>query len=660
MTTSDTFPQDETRPSHLANLFRFLGWMLLIPLLGILIVGSLVYTQVNSYFVQHEDRIYTGVHVLDVDLSGLTSAEAVAALRVPAEQFGAATVELIDPRTGQVQQKQWAELGVALDVEGMAARAANFGRNRPTDDQAILWAWYRGHTFAPVWKIDESVIGSVVNELGETIDQSVENATVSLANGAIATTSTQTGYQLDRDLLRSQLLGAAQRPLADWQQTVTLELPIAEETPEVASVAVAAEEASVLLSGPLDFFVASPVDSADLQPLQLPIDQIEQWLTLDESGTTIDTEAIRRWLVEIAPTYSRSAERARFYFDDITKELVLIQPHVNGRFLDVDATYQNILAQIHTPNRNVSLVMGDIVPDIHSDVKAADLGITELLSEETTYFYDSFPERKHNIQLGATKFHGLVVLPGEEFSFNDYLGEISYDAGFRDGLVIIGGRTQSGIGGGICQVSTTLFQTVFWSGLAIGARNQHGYRVPYYEMAPGKETKPLGMDAAIYSPIVDFTFTNNSSHHLLIETYYRADDESLTFKFYSTSLGRTVEQDIWVTNERSHEFRNRYTFNPDLEEGEIRQVEWAADGADVLVHRVVWNQWGETRDEDYFQSEYEPWSNVFEYGPNTEIPTLATPVPPTPTPEGGEEGESVEGTPPNEEAPPTDTSESDG
>ena len=635
--------------SVLAATFRFFGWMLLVPLLALLIVGGLIYTQVEEYFAEHQNRIYTGLNVLDVDLSDLTEAEATAALAETAAQFESAKVELVDPRTGTVEVKQWSELGVSLDVEAMVGQAMRFGRNRPTDDQTIFWAWYQGQTLAPVWKIDEGAIDAVVRDLAITIDQSVADQAVSFSDGSIETTQTQVGFTLDRQMLREQLLTAAQRPLDVWSKTVEIELAIAVEQPQTASVAVAAEQAATLLSGPLEFYVASPLDSADLTPHQISAEQIESWLTLDQSSDdaeiVLDTSAIKVWLFDIAPTYARSAERARFYFDDLTKELVPIRPHVNGRSLDVDATYQQVVDKIHTPDRRIELVMNEIVPVIHADVKAADLGITELLSSETTYFFGSAPERKHNIQLGATKFHGLVLLPGEEFSFNQYLGEISEAAGFQDGLVIIGGRTRSGIGGGICQVSTTLFQTVFWSGLAIGARNQHGYRVPYYEMAPGRDTKPLGMDAAIYSPIVDFTFTNNSSHHLLLETYYRADDESLTFKFYSTSLGRTVERDIWVSNERSADIQNRYEFNPDLEEGEIKQVEWAADGADVLVHRVVYNQWGDQRDEDYFESEYTPWSNVFQYGPNTAIPTLPPPpteVPETPTPEATSEPSATE------------------
>ncbi|MGB1254150.1 MAG: VanW family protein, partial [Candidatus Promineifilaceae bacterium] len=547
MTTSDSPSHNDATPSRLANFFRFLAWMLLLPLLALLIVAGLTYTQVNQYFAQHENQIYVGINALDVDLSGLSKSEAIEALSIPAERFENAAVEFVDPRSDTVQVMPWSELGVTLNVEEMVDQALLFGRNRPADDQAIFWAWYQGQTLAPTWQIDAGTIDSVVYELANNIDQSVMNATVALTDGEIAATDVQTGYTLDRTALQADLLAAAQGHLAEWQPIQQVTLAVSTEAPQVMSVGVAAEEAAVLTSGPLSFYVESPLTSADLQPIKLTTAQIESWMTLDNSSSTaqieLDTSEIKRWLFEIAPNYAVSAERARFYFDDLTKELVLIKPHVNGRSLNVNATYEQVVEKIRTPDRNIQLIMNEIEPDIHSDVKAADLGITELLSSETTYFYDSSPERKHNIQLGATKFHGLVLVPGEEFSFNQYLGEISKEAGFQDGLVIIGGRTQSGIGGGICQVSTTLFQTVFWSGLAVGARNQHGYRVPYYEMAPGNSTKPLGMDAAIYSPIVDFTFTNNSTHHLLLETYYRADDESLAFKFYSTDLGRTIDSD---------------------------------------------------------------------------------------------------------------------
>ncbi len=605
-------------------IWHLFGWMLIIPLLSAIVLAGIGYWQVQNYMAAHEDRIYTGVSVMDIDLSQMTQQEAASALGQVAGRFDVTDVSLVDPRSGSITNVAWSELGVALDVDAMVDQAFVFGRNQTDPSQDIFRAWYSGQPLPAVWIIDEAQIENVLGDLEVAINQPLQDGSYTFESGEIAATSTQTGFTLDRPKLRTELLALAQKPTA-----AVVELSIEEAVPQTVAVSVAAEELSLLLSGPISFFVEQPVDSADLNPLTLSVAEIEAWITVEDVDgmpqVSLDTGAAREWLLSHALNYDRFGERARFYFDDLTQELVLIKPHINGRTLDTSLTMERLLAQINTPNRSVALAMNEIVPDVHSGSTAAELGITELLSAETTYFYDSAPERKHNIRLGASKFHGIVVAPAEEFSFNEYVGSISAAAGFQEGLVIIGGRTQGGIGGGICQVSTTIFQTVFWSGLAIGARNQHGYRVPYYEMAPKGEEKPLGMDAAIYTPIVDFTFTNNTPHHLLIEAYYREDAQSLEFKFYSTSLGRTVERDINVWNEQQPG-RDKWIFNPDLESGEIKQVEWSAGGADVMVHRVVLNQWGDQRDEDFFQSEYSPWSNVFEYGPDVRVPTFEEPT----------------------------------
>ena len=137
-------------------------------------------------------------------------------------------------------------------------------------------------------------------------------------------------------------------------------------------------------------------------------------------------------------------------------------PHVNGRELDIDATIAQFKAQVNTPNRSIPFVVRDIVPLANSNATAAELGITELITETTTWFSGSSDARKHNIATAAANFYGIVVAPYEEFSFNEYLGSISEADGYTEGLIIVGGQTIAGVGGGVCQVSTTLYQTAFF------------------------------------------------------------------------------------------------------------------------------------------------------------------------------------------------------
>jgi vancomycin resistance protein YoaR len=232
----------------------------------------------------------------------------------------------------------------------------------------------------------------------------------------------------------------------------------------------------------------------------------------------------------------------------------------------------------------------------------------------STYFYGSSPERIQNIALAASQFHGVLVAPGETFSMGDYLGDVSLDNGYAEALIIYGNRTIKGVGGGVCQVSTTLFRAVFFAGYPIVERYPHAYRVGYYETGTGSPGP--GMDATVFLPLVDFKFTNDTPYWLLMETYIYGNQ--LLWKFYSTSDGRTVD---W-SSDRSNEVKAPkplYRENEDLPKDKIEQVDWEAKGLDVVVYRTV-QRGDEVLHQDRIKTHYLPWRAIYEYGPGTDLP----------------------------------------
>lgn len=607
--------------SSLRRAVRVLAWVLVLPLVLVVLLGSYAYWQVDAYMAAHQDRIFTGISVLDIDLSGKTREEASALIAAGGRLAGNGGLTLSDSLHETNDLVAWDSLGIYLDVDKVVDEAFDFGRTQPANLREIFDTWYFGRTYAPVWIIDEERLINAIDVLAaERRVDSTESA-YAVQDAEVSYTAPAPGYQLDKSDLRTQILAKVGSDSAE-----TIALRYDEVAPGEASVESTALQLSELLVSERSLYVEEPYDSDDLEPLVADSAEIRKWVVVDDADNiSIDERAVRNWLQSKTSRYARSSIDARFYFDDFTKELVLIEPHVSGREFDLDATVERLISSFDTLEVAVPIAFNELVPAIHSDVTGAELGITELLAEETTWFFDSPDNRKQNILAGASKFYGIMVKPGEEFSFNDNLGAISYENGFADGLVIIGGRTQAGIGGGICQVSTTMFQTAFWAGLDIGERNQHGYRVSYYEQAPKGIDKPLGMDAAIYSSPndpslnVDFTFINNTPHHILIESYYHELDESLTVKFYSTDIGRIVERNITTADEQPAP-PDRYVYSDTVEDGEFEQVEWAADGGIASVYRVVYNRFGDVRDEDYFVSRYTPWANVYQYGDGADIP----------------------------------------
>ena len=157
------------------------------------------------------------------------------------------------------------------------------------------------------------------------------------------------------------------------------------------------------------------------------------------------------------------------------------------------------------------------------------MGITGVVGSYTTT-YGGTPGRLHNVQLVAELIDGALVRPGARFSFNETTGERNEAKGFEEAPVIINGELQTGIGGGVCQVSTTLFNAVFEAGLSIESRTNHALYISHY---------PLGRDATVNFPDIDLVFTNDTDRWLLVRTFVGAG--SLTVNVYGTPQNRRVE-----------------------------------------------------------------------------------------------------------------------
>jgi vancomycin resistance protein YoaR len=212
---------------------------------------------------------------------------------------------------------------------------------------------------------------------------------------------------------------------------------------------------------------------------------------------------------------------------------------------------------------------------------------------------------------------------------SDLLGDVSLDSGYAEAWIIFGDRTIKGVGGGVCQVSTTLFRTAFFGGYQIDERYSHAYRVGYYEQtrSGGYDSTLAGLDATVFAPVVDFKFTNDTQYWLLMETYVDPGARTLIWKFYSTSDGRTVD---WQTSGLTNivpELDPLYEENSDLAKGEVRQVDWGVDGADVSITRTVTRS-GQVIHQDDFYTHYVPWRDIFQYGPGTkDMPPESTETP---------------------------------
>ncbi len=168
-------------------------------------------------------------------------------------------------------------------------------------------------------------------------------------------------------------------------------------------------------------------------------------------------------------------------FNDDTLELEVVESAVIGRDLNVDASIEAINAGLKAGEHTIALQFDTLAPAVTDEMTGEELGITELVQKETSFFYGSDAARVQNIETAAAQFYGLLIAPGETFSMVDALGDISLENGYAEALIIYGDETIQGVGGGVCQVSSTLFRAAFFAGLPINERHAHAYRVGYYE-----------------------------------------------------------------------------------------------------------------------------------------------------------------------------------
>ncbi len=577
------------------------------------LVGALL---VAAYQVYYDGVIFPGVSVWGIDLGGLTPAEAAQVLDGRFDYPQSVQITLRDGSS--VWPVTAAALGVRFDVARTVQAAYEVGRHpdliASLRQQAA--AWRDGVDISPVIVYDQRAAEAVLDQIAAQIDRPAIDATVRVSGGQAVTTPGQIGRRVERGLTLASLQG-----LITSLQSGEVEVAVVETPPRVLSAEDAARTINTLLAEDLELYIEAPYEG-DPGPWIATRDSLARMIVIDfvlaEDGTgryavRLDETQLTGFLEPLAPQLAREPVDARFLFNDDTGALEPIQPSRDGRTLDVAASVQQINQRALAGEHRIPLVFETIEPAVPDTATAEELGITEMIASASTFFAGSSQERRANIQTAASRFNGVVIPPHTEFSFNRYLGDVSIETGFEQALIIYNGRTIEGVGGGVCQVSTTAFQAAFYAGYPIHERWPHGYWVGYYDSGEGK-----GMDATVYAPLVDLRFTNDTDYHLLIETETDLRNLTVTFRFYSTSDGRTVEKDgPYITNVVPHG-PPLYEENASLAPGQVKQVDYAVDGFDATVYRTVYRD-GQVLYKDTFFSQYMPWQAIFQVPPG-EIP----------------------------------------
>ncbi len=554
-----------------------------LALLACAVVTAALY---GFYSLTYKDRIYPHLAIGSVDVGGLSRDAAVQALQ---SQVAAFTPQAMPLQLGTAQLSFSADsLHPSYDVSASVDRAYAVGRSGSWLRDAVAQV---GLVLAPA-SLDPSLtfqsdaLEAFLDTASAKADTPEQDAGFSIENGAVVVTPSKGGQRFDRVRLKEQLT----RALFALRYPSAINLPLA---PTLAAV----QEDQVRLLAPT-------ILRMGVQPLtlshgdfhqQVTSDQIVSWLRVRSVGIAtgdsaalarldIDLDGVKQYLATLGDTLTSEPVDAKLTI--VNGKATVFQQSKDGTQLDLDASVQlvaNALEQRRTASvadgQEVALAVTEKKPSV-SSATLNNLGIQELIGHGETDFSGSPNNRVHNIATGTKYLNGWLVKPGDTFSTVKALGAVDASTGYLPELVIKENKTIPEYGGGLCQVSTTLFRAVLNAGLEVTERRNHSYRVSYYERGVGP-----GLDATVYLPKPDFQFLNDTPGWILIQAEVKGN--TLTFDLYGTKDGRTSTIDGPHTLSKTAPPSPVYETVSTLAPGETKLTEHEHEGAHTIATYTV-------------------------------------------------------------------------
>lgn len=328
------------------------------------------------------------------------------------------------------------------------------------------------------------------------------------------------------------------------------------------------------------------------------------------SNVDYDKDIVRQIITNLEENYNKPAKNALFKFDN--GRVVSFAQEEKGIELKSEEFLENFNKMVYEinekPDNKIVVINKKIIEPEISLSEANSFGITEFIGEGKSDYSHSISERIHNIILASSKFNGVLIPKNKVFSFNQTVGDISSLTGYQPAYIIKGGKTVLGDGGGVCQVSTTLFRAALNTGLPIVERYPHAYRVGYYE----NDAKP-GLDATVFAPSVDLKIQNDTPAYILIQTEVDKNNNLLFFRFYGKKDNRQIEISTPILWDVQPPPEPIYQDDPTLKRGVIKQVDFAAWGGKTNFSYQVTYPDGKINKNDFFSS-FRPWQAVFLVG----------------------------------------------
>lgn len=561
------------------------------------------------------DTIGPGVLIYDVDVSNTTMARARELVTARTNTYAQSSVTVpIDDQTFTLKP---ADIGLTFEIT-KALEAAYLARPKGdafTNFQTQVVAFMTPVVIPIEVTVNDAQLKASITNLAHASETPVKDVRIGVEKGkAQLYTDTAPGKKLDEEAAASVVKAAL---LEMKTETPRLTRNTTQATVKHTEALQTLSLIEKMLTRPLELRVHAKKES--IAPALFG-----SWIVThpnkEKLTIAIDAKKLGEYLVRFEKEFASQPREAKLQVEgNIVKSFT---PPQNGTKLSNDKTATAILQALmartsKTPAFTHASVATDAIKPTPTDPTVAQFGIIEKIGNATTNFAGSPNNRRVNIKTGAKHLHGILIKPGEEFSTIKNLGSIDAKGGYLQELVIKGKRTLPEYGGGLCQVSTTLFRSVMNAGLPITQRQNHSYRVPYYEKdGDGKNIGP-GLDATVYSPNPDFKFTNDTGSHILIQTF--VDGNRITFDLYGTHDGRKAVVDGPKTLSTTGAGAPIYVESPSLKPGEKKQLEKAHGGGSAIATYTVKYANGVEK-KQVFKSIYKSWPAQYLIGAQKPTP----------------------------------------
>ncbi len=573
-------------------------------IIGLILGVFLILLSCSLFLFVYKNKILPNVYIQNIPVSGLTQSEATILLE---KSIKSSWIITLENETKDISiSTSSTNLGIKPNIQTAVEEAMSVGRSPSFIKNIVSFVSSLTDKVSIPLEIQHNPIAiqAWTSTLSKSIDIPGIDPSVSLNTlGNPKTLTIQKGV-MGRELQVKELQSALMEDKQLGDSIIHISIASTSSTLNEEQTTKALDRASKLVKKSIEV-----VGEADTHEVLTDKDLI----SLLSFPNGYNLSLVKDKIASLSANINRPPKDAKL--DIVDGKVKVFEAPETGRKLNTEALERELFSTLQTlensdeMTKSINAKIETTEPEITLG-KTNILGINERIGFSESLFFHSIPNRVFNVDLTASRLNNALIKPGEDISFNDIVGEVSGKTGYKPAYVISKGKTVLGDGGGVCQVSTTLFRASLNAGLPILERRGHSYRVGYYE----QNSKP-GIDATVYAPTTNLRIKNDTPGYILITTKVFPKEYRMQIELWGTSDGRiskVFDEKLW---DQVPPLPTIYQDDPTIAPGTVKQVDWAAWGAKTSFHYTVERPTkdgsSEVLQDKVFKTVYQPWANVY-------------------------------------------------